>query len=63
MNSHPSVLSKYIFFPSIAEVMISEKLSGRPIPKSLEQQVMMLILMMKSESNDFLDEDMMMRMR
>jgi len=39
MNSHPSVLSKYIFFPSIAEVMISEKLSGRPIPKSLEQQM------------------------
>jgi len=39
MNSHPSVLGKYIFFPSIAEVMISEKLSGRPIPLSLEQQV------------------------
>ena len=46
MNSHPSVLSKYIFFPSIAEVMISEKLSGRPIPKSLEQQVMMGMLNM-----------------
>jgi len=39
MNSHPSVLGKYIFFPSIAEVIISEKLSGRPLPKSLEQQV------------------------
>ena len=61
MNSHPSVLSKYILFPSIAEVMISEKLSGRPIPKSLEQQVtvmmMMMMMMMIMMGGDDDDDD------